>query len=122
MKIMFFSAIMALQSNSVGSDNLLLKFLKICSPALIPIITCLFNQIIQNKSYPQLWKYSKVICIPKTNDTSPSDLRPITLLSVLSKAFESIIDTQMKIFINNENLISSRQSSFRSCYNTALLY
>lgn len=98
-------SVMMVKSNSVGSDEISIKFLKLCLPTIAPILTHLFNDIVAKKCFPMAWKVSKVICLPKTREpTSPTDFRPITLLSSLSKAFEYIIDYQIKAYINSYNL------------------
>ncbi|XP_075167477.1 uncharacterized protein LOC142239569 [Haematobia irritans] len=70
-------------------------------------------------SYPNSWKHSKIIPIPKPN----GELRPIAILSFLSKVFEKLLHRQISYFINKHKLLTSGQSGFRaqrSC-TTALL-
>lgn len=62
---------------------------------------------------------AKVIPIPKkTGSADLSNLRPISILSSLSKAFEKIIKSQIQTFLDNNDLLYSRQSGFRSNHST----
>lgn len=109
----------SIKSNAAGDDEIHPKFLKILLPQLLPIITHIFNKIIASSCYPSKWKKAKIIPIPKSN----SDYRPIAILPFLSKAFERLLHNQMSLFLDNNNLITDRQSGFRkkhSCL-TALI-
>lgn len=91
-------SILIISSNAAGSDGLSVKFLKIILLKLLPHLTHLFNTIISTGNYPFQWKLANVIPIPKVNNPSKlSDFRPISLLPILSKAFESLIKDQISI-------------------------
>ncbi len=48
--------------------------------------------MIKHEKIPLVWKISNIVPIPKgSNSTSPSNYRPISLLSVVSKVLEKII-------------------------------
>lgn len=114
-----FRAIFSIKSNAIGSDGLPIKFLKISAPFLIRHITFIFNKIIELNTYPNIWKISKVVGLPKvTNPTSPSDIRPISLLPSLSKIFERLIFDQIKMYVDCCYLLSPFQSGFRTGYST----
>lgn len=59
----------------------------------------------------------------KSSPQSLSDLRPISLLPVLSKVFEKILSSQLVKHLNNYNILPPFQSGFRSGHSceTALL-
>ncbi|XP_075162960.1 uncharacterized protein LOC142235586 [Haematobia irritans] len=110
---------MAIKSNAAGFDNIYPQLIKIILPHILPYITHLFNMILTTGNYPSAWKYAKIIPTPKTSD----EYRPISILPFLSKVFERIIHNQISKYLNEENLLSSRQSGFRpkhSCI-TALI-
>lgn len=113
------NAIHEIKSNAVGLDEIPLKFLKIVLPLLITPISFLFNKIISSGSYPSVWKYSKVVPIRKkaTVDTL-ENLRPISILCVLSKAFERLLKNQIFEYINQNNFLSSFQSGYRPKHST----
>lgn len=57
--------------------------------------------------------------ISKSDDpTFPSNYRPISLLSLVSKVLERIVHTRISAFIYPNNLLSSCQFGFRPCSST----
>ena len=70
-------------------------------------------------SFPDEWKRSKIIPIPKSNN----EFRPIVILPFLFKVMENLIAKQMNNYLISNNFLSDRQSCFiraRSC-TTALV-
>ena len=109
----------SVKSNAVGSDDLDPLFLKALSPRLLPHFTHLFNLVLTMSSFPDEWKRSKIILIPKSNN----EFRPIAILPFLSKVMENLIARQMNNYLESNNFLSDRQSGFmkaRSCI-TALV-
>ena len=114
-----FKALDSIKSNAVGLDGIPLKFLKIIYPFLCHQFEHLFNFIILTKKFPEGWKTSKVIPIPKkSNSSSISNLRPISILPTLSKAFEIILKNQLLFFIKQNRLLSDFQSGYRNNHST----
>lgn len=114
-----FNAIMSITSNAIGFDLISLKFIKLFLPSLLPYITHIFNFILTSSKFPSVWKVSKIIPIPKKSlPKSVNDLRPISILSSLSKAFEKIIKVQINDFIDEFKLLSDKQSGFRRNHST----
>ena len=68
-------------------------------------------QLCFNKEYmPAQWKVANVIpCFKKGDKHSLSNYRPISLLSVLSKVMEKLINKSMWKHLENHKLISDRQ-------------
>ena len=61
-----------------------------------------------------MWKIARISLIPKVKaPTKPSDYRPISVLSVISKVFERIILNQLKQFIDKHEIYQSTQSGYR---------
>jgi hypothetical protein len=52
------------------------------------------------------------------NPTGPSDFRPISVVSILSKAFERILHDKVLVYVNNRSLLSDFQSGFRRGHST----
>ena len=113
------TAINSIKSNAAGFDSISLVMIKYCSPKIVPIVTHLINVCLENNYFPSFWKTSMVQPVPKVNSPSSlSDLRPISLLPVLSKVLERIVHGQMTTFAENFNLIPPNQSGFRKGFGT----
>lgn len=113
------NAIYEIRSNASGLNDVPIKFIKEILPLLLEPITYLFNSIIWNSMFPVGWKTSKIIPIKKkANVNSLSNLRPISILPALSKAFERTIKKQICAYIESNNLLSQYQSGYRPSYST----
>lgn len=114
-----FYALSQVKSNATGFDNINPRFIKILLPLILPFITHLFNSIITTSSFPIKWKYAKIIPLPKAN----SEFRPIAILSFLSKVLEKLLHQQMSKFVDENCLLSEKQSGFRANHScvTALI-
>ena len=74
---------------------------------LTPTLTRLYNHAIDNNTYPHCLKNTKVIELFKKGDpTLPSNYRPISLLPILGKVFDSLINKQIMTYLTKHNLIS----------------
>ena len=100
---------------SVGLDTVSVQLLKLALPYIVEPLTYIYNLCIQHNSFPTNFKKAKVIPIPKTKSmsTSPSDYRPISILSILSKPLERHIHKHMLSFYEQNSLFHSYQSGFR---------
>jgi hypothetical protein len=88
--------------------------IKDLTPFLAPILTDLFNQAIDEHEYPDPLKATKVIEIYKKADrTLPQNYRPISLLPIIAKLFDTIINNQMMAHLLSNNIISDTQYAFR---------
>lgn len=113
-------AINQLKSNASGADGLSVQMIRLCCPVIVPFLTHIYNACIDNSVFPSNWKVATVLPLPKVNNpVNFSDLRPISLLSVLSKVFEKIIYGQIFKYFSTNDLFPSSQSGFRKGYSTA---
>ena len=75
-----------------GPDGISARMIKETASSTTPVLTRLFNQSIQTGELPLAWKSSNIVPIPKgPNSDELSNYRPISLLSIISKALEKII-------------------------------
>ncbi|KAI8493284.1 hypothetical protein Bbelb_292880 [Branchiostoma belcheri] len=75
-----------------GPDDLPTWILKEYADDFAPVITHLFNSSYEGGSVPGVWKAANVVPIPKVKGvTTPSDMRPVSLLPVLVKLLERCI-------------------------------
>lgn len=113
-----------MKSTAFGTDTLNLTLIQLCCPFIIPFVTHIINECIITKYFPMAWKQAKVIPLPKINQPSEfSHLRSISILPVLSKVFEKIMELQIRVHLNINNILPIKQSGFRQGYScaTALL-
>lgn len=112
-------AFAGIKSNAVGLDGISIKFLRVLLPFISEHIRHIFNHAITCSVFPSSWK--QVIVRPIAKVSSPSnlsDFRPISITSVLSKAFERVINDQIQSYVNREGLLSDLQSGFRRGHST----
>ncbi|KAK3913454.1 putative RNA-directed DNA polymerase from transposon BS [Frankliniella fusca] len=119
MPLDIYKAIQSIKSKATGVDNLSISFLKLCLPALMPIMEHLFNFCLQNSVFPSMWKMANILPIPKNKSPREcKDYRPVSILCVLGKALEKIVHAQVSEFLSERNLFAEFQSGFRKGHST----
>ena len=84
---------------SAGPDTFNIQFLSNYQPILIPILCYIFNLSLEQGIYPSALKVAKTIPIyKKGTHACLSNYRPISLLSIFSKIFESLMATRLSLF------------------------
>jgi len=114
----------SIKSDAVGADGISIKMLSLCCPFVAKYLCHIFNTILLYNVFPNSWKESYVIPIPKSVSVNTmSDLRPITILPVISKIFEKIMSNQLTRHLSESNILPGTQSGFRKGYScsTALV-
>ena len=82
-----------------GDNFNLFKLKKFASPILTPFLTKLINDCITNGIFPKCLKRSRVKPRYKSGDIhDPSNYRPISLLSCISKFLRNIKSANLSIF------------------------
>ena len=103
-------------SKSNGPDNISAKMLKGVAASIAPVLTQLFNISIANAKVPSVWKSSRVVPIPKAKGSntnpSPSNFRPISLLSITSKLLEKIIHLRITKYLETSYPVAPNQWGF----------
>lgn len=113
-----------IKTTSVGSDGVSISFVKLCCPYILPFITNIINSCLLESYYPNQWKEALVVPIPKKETiTQYNELRPISVLPVLSKVLERIMGLQLRHYLEICKILPACQSGFRSAHSctTALL-
>ena len=101
------SALGKIKSNASGHDGFSLKFLKIIFPYISSHLLHLINSVITTSVFPEEWKKARVVPLKKEGDSESFDnLRPISVLPILSKITKYILKDQM--FIHLDTFISIR--------------
>lgn len=110
-------ALNALKSNACGLDGITVHMLRLCSPYILSYLTNIINTCIIDQCFPISWKSALVIPLPKVEEpTDYKQIRPISLLPVMSKIFEKVIYAQLVKYIDSHNILPVIQSGFRSNY------
>lgn len=77
--------------SAAGPDGVTGKTLKLCSEALAPVFTHLFQRSFQEGHVPLLWRTSTIVPVPKKKNPSQlNDFRPVALTSIPMKCAERI--------------------------------
>ena len=100
---------------STGPDNIPANMIKMVADYLGSPLTDVINTCIQKLYFrPSAWKLARICAIPKGNQIkSEKDLRPISILPVLSKVYERLIFRQLSDFINKNNVLNSNIFAYR---------
>ena len=108
-------------SKAVGPDEIPVIVIKNLIPELAPILSKLFNRCIKEGCFPQYWRKSSVCPVFKNSGqhNDPSKYRPISLLSIISKVFESIIKNHITHHLEKHSLLSDNQYGFQPSRSTA---
>ena len=82
---------------------------------LSPII----NTCLNSADFPDPWKHSLVHPIFKSGDpTQVSNYRPISIVPIMAKIVERVVQRQLFTYMTNNHLLSSSQHGFRPHHST----
>ena len=109
-----------LKSNkSPGEDEIITEVLKSSKGNIMPYLKHLFNKIFELGIFPLQWGLATIIPIYKKGDKELcGNYRGISLLSVTSKVFSSIINTRLYNWAETNQKINEEQAGFRKNYST----
>ena len=95
--------------------------LKKYEPELSYILAKLFNKCLKESCFPDCWKVSSVVPVFKTvgERSAAKTYRPVSLLSVVSKVFEELVNIRIVDHLEKCGLFSDFQYGFRSSRSTA---
>ena len=109
-------AIKELSPNSAGGpDGIPASLLINCAEEIAPALKKKFSHSLSSSLIPTSFKKAAIIPVFKSGDKSlPSNYRPISLTSVLSKVIEKIIRKQVLTFLSHRGYLNNTQHGFRS--------
>ena len=109
-------AIKKLKLTSSGLDQIPVRILKESADILVVPLTRIINSSILTGKFPDSLKVSKVIPIFKNSGsiTDPKSYRPISILNSLSKLIESLLEKQIRKYVERENIMPKHQKGFRN--------
>ena len=101
-----------------SSDDIPSRLLIVASDILSGPLTHIYNMSTQDGIVPRQWKSAKIHPVPKCRNPSLNDIRPISLLPVISKILERLVaDSMMSKLIE---LYGPNQYGFRPNSSTCL--
>ena len=103
-------------SKASGPDCIPVVVLKNCEPELSYILAELFNKCLKESCFPDCWKVSSVVPVFKNvgDRSTAKNYRPVSLLSVVSKVFEKLVNNRIVDHLEKCGLFSFFLRSFRS--------
>ncbi|CAG9135522.1 unnamed protein product [Plutella xylostella] len=103
---------------SAGPDHIPALIFKDCRYALLDALVYIFNLSLRVKEYPEVWKLTRVIPVPKGSASANVDgYRPVAVLSTPAKVFEAAI--QRNMFLQVRSQLSDAQHGFRPGHSTS---
>ena len=109
-----------LNSLNTTKANGISALLKNTAPSITPFLMKLLNLSIQSSRLPEAWKLSSVVPIPKGNEhETPSNYRPISLLSVTSKLLERHYHQLITDHLSDNHPLANTQWGFQPAKSTA---
>ena len=103
-------------SKASGPDCIPVVVLKNCEPELSYILAKLFNKCLKESCFPDCWKVSLVVPVFKNvgERSTAKNYHPVSLLSVVSKVFEKLVNNRIVDHLEKCGLFSDFQYGFRS--------
>ncbi|RLU16479.1 hypothetical protein DMN91_010547 [Ooceraea biroi] len=107
------------KSQAMGVDRLPSKLIHIALPCILPVLTHIFNFSLLNGVFPNIWKETIVVPLPKTRTPdSLQHFRPISILCCISKALERLVARQAVDFLEQQGSFDPFQSAYRRGHST----
>ena len=102
-----------------GPDNICAEFLKHSEFVILPFLCTLYNRIFDACYFPFEWTKAIIVPLLKNGDEkNPDNYRGISLLSILSKIFTSILNKRLYNWAETNDKISPEQAGFRRSFST----
>ena len=106
-------------NKATGLDRIPCKLLKLSSSIVGPSLAFIFKCCIDAEIFPNEWKIAKVTPLfKKGSKRELGNYRPILVLPLVSKIFEKIIYRQLYDYLQDNSLLNTYQSGFRSMHST----
>ena len=108
-------------SKASGRDCFPVLVLNNCEPELSYILAELFNKCLKESCFPDFWKVSSMVPVFKNvgERSTAKNYHPVSLLYVVSKVFEKLVNNRIVDHLEKCGLFSDFQYGFRSCRSTA---
>ena len=110
-----------LKRKAPGASRIGREAMKHLPNSVLTAVVSLYNACLALGYFPTALKHGLIILIlkPGKDPTDPSSYRPISLLEILAKIFEGIINTRLRDHLEDNNLLPTNQFGFREHRSTA---
>ena len=104
-------------SRASGPNCIPVLVLKNCEPELSYILAQLYNKCLTESCFSGCWKVSSLVPVFKNvgERSTAKNYHPVSLLSVVSKVFEKLVNNRIVDHLEKCGLFSDFQYGFRSC-------
>ncbi|XP_071575663.1 uncharacterized protein [Temnothorax nylanderi] len=96
--------------SSPGPDLISNRLLQILPESAVNNLLDIFNQIMEDGSFPEQWKFFEVALIPKPNK---NEFRPISLASCVLKVLERLVKRRLEKFLELDYVFPNCQFGFQ---------
>lgn len=101
-------------NKSLGPDNIPARILKEMAPTIAPILTTIYQKSLDTGIPPSDWLKAHIVPIYKKSErTTASNYRPVSLTSIPCKILEHIISKSVHNHLEAHNILTDRQHGFR---------
>ena len=109
------------QSKASGCDDLPVRMLVDAKDFVSEPLAFIMNLSFSTGIFPDKLKMARVVPILKKGDKSiPGNYRPISILPIISKLFEKLVNNRIVNFLERNEILYNHQYGFRHGYNTKL--
>ena len=99
---------------AMGPDQINAKILRELQDILAPTLEIIFNHSLNTGIVPSDWKMANITPLFKKGDRSqPNNYRSISLTSIVSKLFEHILSSNIRKYLEFNNILHHCQHGFR---------
>ena len=106
--------------HSYGIDGISIRIFKLCPGNIALILAHIFNLSLSEGVFLKAFKQVKVIPVFKKGSTyDVNNYRPISLLPVMSKILEKLVNTRLVSFLNRNGFFHETQFGFRPNHSTS---
>ena len=98
------------------------RTIKLAADLIAPALAHIINLSIRTATFPDIWKYAKVIPLLKSmvsDPLLPKSYRPVALLQILSKVMEKAVFTQLAKYLELNHIIHLNLHGSRPGHNTS---
>ena len=104
---------------ATGSDGVPGSLLLATADIIAPSLTQLFNMSLKSGIVPRAFKLAEVRPLFKSGDpASPGNYRPVSLLPIISKILERIVQNQLQGQLSRVHALPDTQFAYRHGYST----